>query len=215
MKHGHAQQLQNGKQRNDPTYLSWVHMRQRVLNKNHHRYAHNKKHNITIDPRWDDFSVFLKEMGERPSDKFLYRHDTMEDWNKNNCSWMTTLEGAQFKQGLLLYEIEGKKYSLRQAAKKYNIPHSTLTSRIKNSNYTIRQAVELDLAPNHHPPVSKFSLPKLTGNKEEQLIQRNKQIVFLIDHHVKLEDAGEHFGITRERARQIYKLLTGHGVIHH
>lgn|GEM_PF-7073678 len=48
---------------------------------------------ITVDPRWKDFNVFLKEVGMRPS-KFhsLDRIDNDKGYFKENCRWATSSE---------------------------------------------------------------------------------------------------------------------------
>ena len=52
-----------------PEYEAWASMRKRCLNEKHKFYYRYGGRGITICPKWEDFKVFLKDMGERPSDK--------------------------------------------------------------------------------------------------------------------------------------------------
>ena len=47
-------------------YSSWLNMRQRCNNKNNPQYEDYGGRGITICPEWDDFDVFLADMGPRP-----------------------------------------------------------------------------------------------------------------------------------------------------
>lgn len=50
---------------------------------------------VTIDKRWDDFPVFLAEMGERPEGHTLGRKDNNGNYCKANCRWETAITQAQ------------------------------------------------------------------------------------------------------------------------
>ena len=50
-------------------------MRDRCLNPAYKDYRNYGGRGITIDPRWDDFLVFLQDMGPRPEGTTLGRKD--------------------------------------------------------------------------------------------------------------------------------------------
>ncbi len=52
------------------TYSSWMNMRTRCLNPNCKCYPEYGGRGITIDPSWNSFEQFLRDMGERPSLKY-------------------------------------------------------------------------------------------------------------------------------------------------
>jgi hypothetical protein len=70
-------------------YKSWRAMRARCLNQNHEDYKYYGGRGISISPRWDSFTNFLKDMGDRPLGKTLDRRDPNKNYCKSNCRWVT------------------------------------------------------------------------------------------------------------------------------
>lgn len=93
--HGHCS---GGYLNRTPTYNSWRAMRQRVLNPKHEMFSHYGGRGITIDPRWDSFQEFLKDMGERPTGKTLDRIDVNGNYCKENCKWSTKKQQQRNKR---------------------------------------------------------------------------------------------------------------------
>ena len=69
------------------TYSSWSAMKTRCRNPKHNRYPLYGGRGITFDPAWDDFLVFLQDMGPRPDGFSIDRIDPDGNYCKENCRW--------------------------------------------------------------------------------------------------------------------------------
>lgn len=91
--------LQHGKANSSRTYRSWKEMRQRCNNPNSTQWKWYGGRGIKICPEWDDYIVFLKDMGERPEGKTIDRINSDGDYSKGNCKWSTAKEQAVTNRG--------------------------------------------------------------------------------------------------------------------
>lgn len=95
----HVERLTRHGGRASPEYAVWQHMRQRCRNPNDPRYAHAGGRGITICPQWEDFAVFLRDMGPRPSPRHrLARRDADGDFMPENCVWATESERQRLQR---------------------------------------------------------------------------------------------------------------------
>jgi len=90
-KHGHTR---TGKIH--PLYYTWINMHRRCKEPNIPVYKYYGARGITVDPRWDDFAVFLADVGERPHPGLtLDRKDSTGNYTPSNIRWANRKEQAQ------------------------------------------------------------------------------------------------------------------------
>jgi hypothetical protein len=89
--HGHSQK--------HPLYPIWKTMRQRCLNPANADYRWYGARGITVCERWNDFTNFLADVGERPSPELtLDRIDVNGNYEPGNIRWATWEQQRQNKR---------------------------------------------------------------------------------------------------------------------
>lgn len=115
---------------NTPEYRAWADMRTRCSNPDNPFYADYGGRGITVCPAWDDFRVFLVDMGIRPPDKTLERKDVNAGYSPENCKWATRKEQMRNRRCIKHYEFAGRKQTLPDWADELGMPAFVLRSRI-------------------------------------------------------------------------------------
>lgn len=76
-------------------YNSWNLMRDRCNNPNNKRYDKYGGRGISVCERWDDFLMFLEDMGNKPEGTSLDRIDVNGNYEPSNCRWADDLTQAR------------------------------------------------------------------------------------------------------------------------
>jgi hypothetical protein len=98
--HGH-----NCRGQRSTEYEVWVGIRYRVNNKNAKIYPYYGGRGITYDARWEDFSVFLADVGCRPSGEYsLDRVDNSRGYFPDNVRWATREQQSRNRSNNVIYE---------------------------------------------------------------------------------------------------------------
>lgn len=122
------------------TYSTWSGMINRcasslVLGRNY------KARGISVCPQWKDFTVFLRDMGERPSGMTLDRIDNNGDYTPENCRWATTAQQARNTSRSRLVFYEGRDWNMCDLADRVGIKFGTLWCRLSRYGWTVERAI--------------------------------------------------------------------------
>ena len=112
-----------------PTYRVWTDMRKRcgLTFTQAKDYA---LRGITVCERWNDFSVFLADMGEQPVGMSIDRIDNDKGYSPDNCRWATRVEQNNNKRSNRLITWDGKTRTVRQWERELGWRHDSLKSRL-------------------------------------------------------------------------------------
>jgi len=122
-------------------YRSWKDMRSRCRNKNDSDYADYGGRGIDICPEWDDFLVFYKDMGERPTRKTLDRIDVNGNYEPSNCRWADADLQANNKRNNRLITIGEETKTLQQWSNEFGVDQSKAKYRL-NVGYSAEQSFQ-------------------------------------------------------------------------
>lgn len=130
-------------------------MRQRCLNPQSRDYTRYGGRGIRICDRWNDFALFLDDMGCRPSpDHSLDRIDNNGDYCPENCRWATDIEQANNKRINKYYEHDGRILTMKQWADEYGINYQALVDRLEKG-MSISEALTKPIAKEKRNKVAK------------------------------------------------------------
>lgn len=122
-------------------YEAWRSMRQRCLNPRNHAYYRYGGRGITIDPRWDDYLVFLADMGRRPRGATLERVDNGKGYCPQNCVWATRKRQQRNRRNTVKVKYGGQEWVLAELAETYGVPYRLLYERLFRSDWPIERAL--------------------------------------------------------------------------
>lgn len=121
--------LKHGKFK-DKEYSIWLAMRDRCINPNNKNYINYGARGITVAKEWDDYSVFINDMGKRPMGHSLERLENSKGYSKDNCKWATVKEQVRNTRQNINITYDGKTMCLTDWADELGLPRPTLHYRI-------------------------------------------------------------------------------------
>jgi hypothetical protein len=124
------------------THDIWIGMRTRCFNPRDTSYRNYGGRGISVDPRWDDFNVFLADMGERPDGMDLDRIDNNGNYEPGNCRWVTRSTNLRNTRRTCVVWLDGVSMSVTEAAERIGVSRGTIFSRVFLKRVTHQQAVD-------------------------------------------------------------------------
>jgi hypothetical protein len=117
-------------------HSSWRSMKQRCKNPKNTHYVRYGGRGITYDQSWENFEVFLRDMGAKPTSNMeLDRIDNDGNYCKENCRWATRKEQTRNRGGARatrLYTFNDKTMCIADWAKEIGITPQSLQKRLNN-----------------------------------------------------------------------------------
>lgn len=124
---------------NKREYRSWKDMRARCNNPRDSDYKDYGGRGIKYCERWNDFSLFLLDMGDRPAGFTLDRIDVNGDYGPDNCRWASDKTQANNKRNNRFVEIDGVTKTLQEWSDIYGIDRSKVRYRL-NQGWPVEKA---------------------------------------------------------------------------
>jgi len=135
-----------------PTYLTWNAMRRRCFL----GYQGKKSAyvNIKVCERWQEYSNFLEDMGERPEGASLDRINVFGDYEPENCRWATPSQQQRNKKFNRTLTHNGVTKSIHDWSEEFQIGYNTLFKRVFEFGWGVEESL-LTSAYGKHKEASK------------------------------------------------------------
>ena len=126
-------------------YRIWRGIVQRCHNENHDHYTDYGGRGITMCEEWrNDFMVFLRDMGPRPSAKHtLDRKENNKGYCKDNCRWATMLEQQNNKRTNLYFEFDGEIRTLAEWCREFDVDYERMRYYLSKKEMGFEDALDL------------------------------------------------------------------------
>lgn len=130
-------------QKHKREYRSWKDMRGRCKNPNDIDFINYGGRGIRVCAEWDDFSVFMSDMGSRPDGFTLDRIDVNGDYTAGNCRWASAPTQARNKRNNKNVEIGGVTKTITEWCRDYGIERSKVRYRLAHG-WSVEEAFKHD-----------------------------------------------------------------------
>lgn len=223
--HGHLVGKYNsryeGKYKLPDLYVIWVGFKQRCYNRNAINYSKIGGLGIKVVNRWLDYGnfyndvhesyeKFLKENGKKQTN--FTRIDWTKDYGPDNFKWDKPNNIHRRDADLLHYVYKGKNYTVKELEGAFKIKRSLLDSRLRRG-MTIEEAIE-GYGEGHIRKIKDTIVADANyykANKAKFQVLNNNMLSIIEymyggDYPMTLVEGGRHFGVTRERIRQVLKI---------
>lgn len=124
------------------TFEIWVSMRKRCNNKNDRAYKWYGARGIYVCPEWDEFKVFLSDMGLIASPLTLERLNVDGPYCKENCTLIPLKDQACNRTTTIWVPYGGVQWCLKSLCKYLSIPYIRTWKRLYNSGWTLERALQ-------------------------------------------------------------------------
>lgn len=139
-------------------YDVWTNMRDRCNNPNNESYHRYGGRGIEVCERWNDFELFLKDMGNKPKPYFtIERKNNNGNYEPGNCKWGNDYEQANNRSNNLKAKVFNIDKTAAQITKISGLSYSCVRDRIAAG----KENEDL-LSPTREPKTINFNGESLT-----------------------------------------------------
>jgi hypothetical protein len=128
-----------------PEYRVWCGIHRRCNDKKDGAFKNYGGRGITVCKRWDNFSKFFADMGERPSAKHtIERIDNDNGYFPKNCEWATRKAQCRNRRISRYYKIHGERLYVVDAYQRYavtGISYKRFCTRIRRDGWGVMRAL--------------------------------------------------------------------------
>jgi len=124
-----------------PEFVSWISMRDRCSRRTHSEYKNYGGRGITICERWNDFTLFLSDMGTRPDGMSLDRINVNGNYEPANCRWATRKEQARNATSSVFLEHNGQKKTMAEWGEVTGIGADVIQERVTRYKWGVARAL--------------------------------------------------------------------------
>lgn len=124
-------------------YYTWQAMKRRCQKEYDKRYSDYGGRGIEVCERWQDYEMFLADMGPPPSMKHqIDRIDNNGHYEPSNCKWVTRIENSRNKRNSRFITAFGETLTQAEWSEKTGIKRETIAMRL-NRGWNPEQALTL------------------------------------------------------------------------
>jgi hypothetical protein len=117
-------------------------MLERCRNQRHVAFKYYGGKGITVCADWKSFENFYADMGPCPEGFSIERKNSNGNYEPSNCVWLRQTEQTRNTSRTIRVHYEGRDYVLTELARKFNLHHQTLKTRLE-AGIPVKQAVRL------------------------------------------------------------------------
>lgn len=129
-----------------PEHDVWKGIRQRCNNPSDGKYRYYGGRGIKLCSRWNDFRLFIEDMGRRPSaDHQIDRINVDGHYEPSNCRWADRSTQANNKRNNYRITYNGQTMTLHEWANLTGIPAATIRARVDVYKWPVEKALTLPL----------------------------------------------------------------------
>ena len=124
--HGHARSHNHS-----PTYKVWAGMKKRCSTPSMTAYKYYGGRGISVCERWQSFSNFLEDMGEKPDGSTIDRIDVDGNYEPLNCRWSDARTQSRNRRNAIVITAFGETKTLPEWVESSKLSYTTIYLRLK------------------------------------------------------------------------------------